>query len=74
VLAAPPRKGIHWLAWLLPVVGLVAASAVMAVLVWRWSRAGPAEAEAAAADANGRGSLDPELEKRLDRELARFDG
>jgi cytochrome c-type biogenesis protein CcmH/NrfF len=72
VLAAPPRKGFHWLAWLLPLVGLVAAAGVMAVLVWRWSRAGPAET--AVADSNGRGTLDPELEQRLDRELARFDG
>lgn len=68
VLAAPPREGFHWLAWLLPLVGLVAAAAVISVLVWRWSRAPPAEAAAS----NGR--LDPELEGRLDRELARFDG
>jgi hypothetical protein len=42
------------------------------VLVWRWSRAGPSQA--AVADANGSGTLDPEAERRLDRELARFDG
>jgi cytochrome c-type biogenesis protein CcmH/NrfF len=71
VLAAPPRKGFHWLAWLLPVVGLVVAAAVMAVLVWRWSRREP---EPLGADSNGRGALDPELEQRLDSELARFDG
>jgi cytochrome c-type biogenesis protein CcmH len=71
VLAAPPRKGFHWLAWLLPIVGLVAAAAVISALVWRWSRSRPAEA---VADSNGRTPLDPELERRLDRELARFDG
>ncbi|HEY6584686.1 MAG TPA: cytochrome c-type biogenesis protein CcmH [Gaiellaceae bacterium] len=71
ILAAPPRKGFHWLAWLLPIVGLLAAAAVVSVLVWRWSRTRPAEV---AADSNGRAPLDPELERRLDRELAKFDG
>jgi cytochrome c-type biogenesis protein CcmH len=70
VLAAPPREGFHWLAWLLPLAGLLAAAAVISGLVWRWSRSRPAES---AADANGRGPLDPELERRLDQELARFD-
>ena len=71
VLAAPPREGFHWLAWLLPLVGLFGAAAVVTVFVWRWSRTRPAEA---AAESNGRLPLDPELEQRLDRELARFDG
>jgi cytochrome c-type biogenesis protein CcmH len=71
VLAAPPRKGFHWLAWLLPLAGLLAGAAVVSTLVWRWSRARAAPAPAA--DSNGRG-LDPELERRLDQELARFDG
>jgi cytochrome c-type biogenesis protein CcmH len=70
VLAAPPREGFHWLAWLLPLAGLIAAAAVISILVWRWSRLRPAEA---AADSNGRLPLDPELERRLDRELARYD-
>ena len=72
VLAAPPREGLHWLAWLLPIVGLLAGGAVVSVLVWRWSRARPTTAPAVAS--NGRPPLDPELERRLDRELARFDG
>jgi cytochrome c-type biogenesis protein CcmH len=71
ILAAPPREGFHWLAWLLPVIGLIAAAAVISMLVWRWSRERPAEL---AAESNGRAPLDPELEQRLDRELARFDG
>ena len=71
VLAAPPREGFHWLAWLLPLVGLFGAATVVTVFVWRWSRTRPAEA---AAESNGRLPLDPELEQRLDRELARFDG
>ena len=71
VLAAPPREGFHWLAWLLPPAGLLAAALVISALVWRWSRARPAEA---VADSNGRAPLDPELERRLDRELTRYDG
>jgi cytochrome c-type biogenesis protein CcmH len=71
VLAAPPREGFHWLAWLLPLAGVLGAAAVISALVWRWSRGRPADA---AADSNGRRELDPELERRLDRELARFDG
>ena len=71
VLAAPPRKGFHWLAWLLPLIGLLVAVVVISVLVWRWSHARSTEVEA---DSNGRAPLDPELERRLDRELARFDG
>ena len=71
VLAAPPREGFHWLAWLLPLVGLVAGAAVISLLVWRWSRRRPVAAPTA--QPNGR-PLDPELERRLDRELARFDG
>lgn len=68
VLAAPPREGFHWLAWLLPVAGLLGAAAVVTGLVWRWSRTRPVPAAA-----NGRAPLDPELERRLDRELARYD-
>jgi cytochrome c-type biogenesis protein CcmH len=71
VLAAPPRQGFHWLAWLLPLAGLAGAAVVISVLIWRWSRSRPPEATA---DSNGRPPLDPELERRLDRELARFDG
>jgi cytochrome c-type biogenesis protein CcmH len=72
VLAAPPREGFHWLAWLLPIAGLLAGAAVVSALVWRWSRRRP-EPPQQVVDTNGR-PLDPELERRLDRELARFDG
>ena len=69
VLAVPPRKGFDWLAWLLPLVGLAVGAVVVGWLAWRWSR--------------GRGDdlpppdelepVDPELERRLDAELARFE-
>jgi cytochrome c-type biogenesis protein CcmH len=72
VLAAPPKRGFNLLAWLLPFGGLAVAGAALAVLARRWSRA---REEPASADpsGNGRGPLDPELERRVDGELARFD-
>jgi cytochrome c-type biogenesis protein CcmH len=70
VLAEPSKSGFNLLAWVLPFVGLGLGAAVLAWLVWRWSRRRDGEAPAVA----GTGPLDPELERRLDDELARFDG
>jgi cytochrome c-type biogenesis protein CcmH len=64
VLAAPPRRGLGWLAWLLPLVGLALAAPIVGVVAWRWSRG---------REPDGDGPLDPELERRLDDELARFE-
>ena len=72
VLAAPPKKGFNLLAWLLPLVGLAAAAVVLAVVARRWSRARAAELHADPSG-NGRAALDPDLERRLDEELAQFD-
>ena len=69
VLAVPPRKGFDWLAWLLPIGGLAVGAVVVGGLAWHWSRGRgdqpppPEELE----------PLDPELERRLDAELARFE-
>jgi cytochrome c-type biogenesis protein CcmH len=76
VLAAPPKEGFNLLAWVLPLAGGFAAVVVLGFAVRRWSRSrtsdeGRQEAEPSA---NGRGPLDPDLERRLDEELARFDG
>ena len=69
VLAEPPKKGFHLLAWLLPIVGLAGGAAVLGVLAWRWSRArAPAPVLAAPA-----APLAPDVERRLDEELRRFD-
>jgi cytochrome c-type biogenesis protein CcmH len=72
VLAAPPKSGFNLLAWLLPLVGLTVAAGVIAVLARRW-RNGSDEPVAADPSGNGRAPIDPELERRLDEELARFD-
>jgi cytochrome c-type biogenesis protein CcmH len=68
VLAAPPRKGFDLLAWWLPFAGLALALAVVSAAAWRWARA---REPAGAAPAVG--GLEPELERRLDEELARFE-
>lgn len=66
ILAAPQHKGFGLLAWWLPIVGIIAAAAVVGAGAWRWSRRrdGPEQ--------DGR-RLDPALERRLDDELARWD-
>jgi cytochrome c-type biogenesis protein CcmH/NrfF len=65
ILAAPEHKGFGLLAWWLPVIGIVAAAAIVGVGAWRWSRAREREPEGP--------RLDPTLERQLDDELARWD-
>jgi cytochrome c-type biogenesis protein CcmH len=69
ILAAPPKRGFDLLAWLLPIAGILAAAVAIGALAWRWSRGRDAAPVVA-----GGGALDPELERRLDEELARFEG
>jgi cytochrome c-type biogenesis protein CcmH len=64
VLAAPPKHGFNLLAWLLPLIGLAVAIPVVGYVAWRWSRARPPDDGA---------PLDPELDRRLDQELARYE-
>jgi cytochrome c-type biogenesis protein CcmH len=68
VLAEPPKSGFDLLAWALP-VGLLAGGALgIALLAWGWSRRRDGDEVPRPGDA-----LDPELERRLDAELERFD-
>ena len=73
VLAAPPRSGFNWLAWLLPLAGLGLGAAGVGVAAWRWSRSRERPVEPPLEARNGRRSIDPELERRLEEELARFE-
>ena len=72
VLASPPREGFNLLAWWLPIAGALVGAAAVGLLAWRWSRAresgGPE-----GSDPSGGPDLDPELARRLDEELARFE-
>jgi len=74
ILAAPRRRGLGLLAWWLPLGGIVVAAAALGFGVWRWSRKREPPAAVADPSSNGRGHIDPALERRLDEELARFDG
>lgn len=74
VQLAPEASGFNLLAWLLPFAGLGAGAVAAAVLAWRWSRTRePAVPAPVVGSRNGRGTLEPELERRLDEALARFD-
>jgi cytochrome c-type biogenesis protein CcmH len=74
VLAAPPKEGFNLLAWVLPLAGIAVGAGALGLAAWRWSstREPPPE-EMPGPSPNGRGPIDPELERRLDEELARFD-
>ena len=66
VVARPATHGFDLLAWLLPLAGVLAGAVVLGVAAWRWSR-GRTPPPA------GGAPLDPELERRVDEELARFE-
>jgi cytochrome c-type biogenesis protein CcmH len=65
VLAKPPAGGFGWLAWLLPLAVVGAGAIVVAWLIRSWSRRRAPPAVVA--------PLDPQLERLVDDELARFD-
>lgn len=67
ILAAPPHKGFDLLAWWLPIAGVLAGAAVIAVAVWRWSRTREPEVETQSL------AVDAELDRRIDDLLARMD-
>ena len=66
VLAEPPGGGFGLLAWLLPLTALVGGAVVVGLLIRSWSRRRgvPVDDDA---------DLDPQLERLVDEELARFD-
>ena len=68
ILAEPPKHGFGLLAWLLPIGGILVGGLALGFAAWRWSRA----REPAPALAGGL-VLDPELDRRLDDELRRFE-
>jgi cytochrome c-type biogenesis protein CcmH/NrfF len=67
VLSTPAKHGFDLLAWVLPLGGAMAGVVVLGLGARHWSRA-PAE------PAPTETPLDPETERRIDEELARFDG
>ena len=73
VLAAPPRSGFNWLAWALPIAGLGLGGVAIGVAAWRWTRSREPAVDLATGAQNGRRPIDPQLERRLEEELARFE-
>jgi cytochrome c-type biogenesis protein CcmH/NrfF len=71
ILASPATHGFGLLAWVLPLAGLGLGAVVLGLLAWRWSR-GREEPEPEPAS-SGLARSDPNLERRIDDELARFD-
>lgn len=68
VLSTPSKHGFDLLAWVLPIGGAMAGVVVLGLGARHWTRqpAGPALPEAS--------PLDPDIERRIDEELERFDG
>ena len=71
VLGVPRKRGFDLLAWALPLGGIGVAAAGLAFGAWRWSRV--RDGGATALQASSAAPLDPELDRRVDEELARFD-
>ncbi len=69
VLAEPPKSGFDLLAWLLPLGLLVSGAVGVGLVAWGWSRR---RDDAAVTDMRDE-PIEPELERRLDAELERFD-
>ena len=69
VIAKPSKHGFDLVAWVLPLVLLGGGAAAVAMAVWRWRNASAARAPATPSE-----PLPPELERRVDEELARFEG
>ena len=67
VLAEPPKRGFDLLAWLLPLGALAVGAVVVAALAWSWSRRRDGDT------GSTEPGLDPDLERRVDEELARFE-
>jgi cytochrome c-type biogenesis protein CcmH len=67
VIAKPSTRGFDLVAWLLPLVLLGGGAVAVGAAVWKW--------RSASTRAPGRAAppLDPEIERRIDEELAGFE-
>jgi cytochrome c-type biogenesis protein CcmH len=73
ILAAPPKHGFNLLAWVLPLAGIGVAALILGVAAWGWTRGRGEPEPLAVHSSNGQGPIDPELERRVDEELARYE-
>lgn len=77
ILTAPPARGFHVLLWVIPVLVLLVASVLVALLIRKWTRQSamePAPASASAKAANkqtgGEDFSDKDALDRVERELS----
>jgi len=70
IYGVPRTHGFDLIAWVLPLGGIALGAAAIAGGAWRWSRV----KERVGDDRAHGPTLDPESERRVDDELARFDG
>lgn len=73
IRAVPPASGTGLVAWVLPLVALVAGAAIAVVLARRWSQGARRPPDGGAAEPNSL-SLSLADRRRLDDELAAFKG
>jgi cytochrome c-type biogenesis protein CcmH len=71
ILGVPRKHGFDLLAWLLPFVGIALGAVGLAAAAWYWSRSRGPDGSPVLATTGP--PLDPELDRRVDEELARFD-
>jgi cytochrome c-type biogenesis protein CcmH/NrfF len=65
VLSAPTTEGFNLLAWTMPFIALALGGGAMMLAVGRWHSPAPSESEPGAQPS----SFDPELRRRLEKEL-----
>ena len=70
VLSTPQTHGFDLIAWILPIGGILVGAAALGFGARYWART----RNAARVDSTQSSGLDPEDERRVDEELARFDG
>jgi cytochrome c-type biogenesis protein CcmH len=67
VIAKPSKHGFDLVAWLLPLVLLAVGAAGVGAAAWKWRKA------STQASGSPAPPLDPDVERRIDEELARFE-
>jgi cytochrome c-type biogenesis protein CcmH/NrfF len=70
IYGVPRTHGFDLIAWVLPIGGILLGAVGVGGGAWYWSR----ERDRAGGTSAPEPGLDPESERRLDEELARFDG
>jgi cytochrome c-type biogenesis protein CcmH len=69
ILAAPRKSGFNLIVWVLPLVAIVAAGAIVFMILRRWFRS-----RGLTVDSAGEAAVtDPAIQRRIDDDLARLD-